>query len=407
MEKLADEFGINVALRGVKPADAAKTLEGRGKRVGLGSDPGAWMQGGSDAAGALPLVKDRLLTLNLGDHDAAGMESLLRQLHQSGLKPLFITVPGMGGADAFADLSKSLEGFEKALQPVMAQRVEEFSRSDAGKIRGPDRLTQDMRDQILAALPKEAPAKPKKPRKLLVLDINIGWTGHATIPHGNYAIEMMGKNTGAYEPTFSNDLNNLKYPAIKQYDAVFLNSTVGQVFVDAEVRAGLLRFVREGGGLGGIHGASFTSMDWPEFMDMLGAGEGPHRIETATVKIDDPNSPLTKGFEGKEFEYNDEFYRFYANGPFSREKLHVLLSVDMDKSANFTNRAPYTRPDKDYALSWIHNYGQGRVFFCALGHTPTLFATPALAAHVLAGIQFVLGDLDADATPSAKLSQGK
>ena len=26
----------------------------------------------------------------------------------------------------------------------------------------------------------------------------------------------------------------------------------------------------------------------------------------------------------------------------------------------------------DYALSWIHNYGKGRVFFCALGHRPTL-----------------------------------
>ena len=59
--------------------------------------------------------------------------------------------------------------------------------------------------------------------------------------------------------------------------------------------------------------------------------------------------------------------------------------------------------DHDYGISWIHEYGKGRVFNCAMGHTPTLFATPSLAQMMLGGIQFVLGDLEADATPSAKL----
>ena len=31
--------------------------------------------------------------------------------------------------------------------------------------------------------------------------------------------------TGAFKPVFDNDLDNLKYPAIRQYDAIFLNST--------------------------------------------------------------------------------------------------------------------------------------------------------------------------------------
>ena len=39
-------------------------------------------------------------------------------------------------------------------------------------------------------------------------------------------------------------------------------------------------------------------------------------------------------------------------------------------------------------------------FNCALGHTP-FFETPAFAQMVLNGIQFVLGDLPADTTPSA------
>jgi hypothetical protein len=40
-----------------------------------------------------------------------------------------------------------------------------------------------------------------------------------------------------------------------------------------------------------------------------------------------------------------------------------------------------------------------------LGHTPAFFATPNLSDFFFRGIQFVLGDLDADSTPSAKRSR--
>ena len=59
---------------------------------------------------------------------------------------------------------------------------------------------------------------------------------------------------------------------------------------------GLIRFVREGGGLAGLHGASFASLDVPEFGELIGAQDGPHQVETATLKIDDPDSPLTRQF---------------------------------------------------------------------------------------------------------------
>ena len=65
------------------------------------------------------------------------------------------------------------------------------------------------------------------------------------------------------------------------------------------------------------------------------------------------------------------------------------------------------RPDNDYGLVWIRSYGNGRVFNCALGHSVLLFGTPPMAQLVLNGIQFVLGDLEADMTPSAKLSAKK
>ena len=48
-------------------------------------------------------------------------------------------------------------------------------------------------------------------RKLLVIDLSTIFYHYST-PHANAAIGLMGKETGAYEAVFSNDLDNLKPP---------------------------------------------------------------------------------------------------------------------------------------------------------------------------------------------------
>jgi len=245
------------------------------------------------------------------------------------------------------------------------------------------------------------------------MDLNVIYNGHLANRFGvKYGLELMGKKTGAFQVVGSNDVDNLRYDRIKQFDAIYLNNTVGALLlVDQQVRDGLLRFIREGGGLAGNHAFSHTAMDWPEFNEMLGAFGGTHRQndERAMVKIDDPNSPLTAPFGGKEFLHQDEFFRF-KDGPYSRDKLHVLLSMDVEKTDMKQGTPcgrPCSRPDNDYALSWIHSYGKGRVFFLVLGHRPALLHNAAMAKHVLAGVQFILGDLEADTTPSGRLTAGK
>jgi type 1 glutamine amidotransferase len=300
----------------------------------------------------------------------------------------------------FAGLWKSIEGFEEAVRPAMGYRVEQDSTLLPGT--SPDTVPAAERQAIEAGVPRRALATPKKPRKLLVIDLcPLGDFHHLSVAHTNLAIQLMARNTGAFEPVFSNNLDNLKYPGITQFDAVLFNSTVGEILIDPEVIGGLTRFVREGGGVAGIHAGTFGSMNLPKFGEMMGAVDGPHRVEPATIKIEDLNSPLTKGFNGQSsFAYTDEFYHFLPNGPFSRDKVHVLVSIDTEKSdMSHWN----IRPDNDYALVWIKNYGKGRVFNSAMGHMPSFFATPALAEMVLGGIQFVLGDLDADTTPDGLL----
>jgi type 1 glutamine amidotransferase len=259
---------------------------------------------------------------------------------------------------------------------------------------------------IRDSAPRSALAKPKKARRLLVIDLcPQGGFYHRTIPYANFALETMAKNTGAFEPIFDNDLDNLKYPEIKDYDAIFLNSVVGPVFSDPDVLDGLIRYVREGGGLAAIHGTTFASTEIPEFGELMGATSGPHRaFESAMLKIEDPDSPIVKQFEGHDFAHVDELYHFPATGPYSRDKLHILVSINLAKSGP-PEPSMQVRPDNDYGLVWVKSEGKGRVFNCALGHSSLLFGTPQLSQMVFAGIQFALGDLETDTTPSAKLGK--
>ncbi|HXJ38234.1 MAG TPA: ThuA domain-containing protein [Bryobacteraceae bacterium] len=403
IDKLANDAGINVAVQTKDPKPLLAALGSLSSRLGIATDAAGFTKSGMKA--------DRLMALELHPGATAPTKVLMEITKQlpppeeqpdkcgncgrpyGGTRPLFISIESGKAEDVAA--------FEKSARYAMGYRIEQDAKLIP--ITSVDKIPAAEKQAIEAGLPKEAIVKPKKARKLLVMDLNpAGGYYHTTVAHANFAIQQLAKNTGAFEPVFSNDPNNLKYPKIKQFDAVFLNSVVGEVFPDPDVLDGLLRFVREGGGVAGVHGTTYASMDLPEFSELMGAADGPHRVETATLKVDDPGSPLMKGFKEQIFPYTDEFYHFLPTGPFSREKLHVLLSIHtgMSDMSNWK-----VRPDNDYGLVWIKSYGKGRVFNCAMGHTPTLFATPSLAQMMLGGIQFVLGDLDADTTPSAKLAK--
>jgi type 1 glutamine amidotransferase len=209
----------------------------------------------------------------------------------------------------------------------------------------------------------------------------------------------------AWQTELNNDLNNLKYPKIKEYDGVFLNDNVGELLPDPAVRDGLARFVREGGGLGGVHGTPWASRNWDELGVMIGAKNAPHRIEQGVMKVYDRASPITKPFAEKPLKFREEYYRFQHDGPnrLRWEDVRVLLTVDLDDPG--IEPRPWTgykRPDNVYPVAWIRSYGKGRVFYSSLGHIPDTFMTPAIVGHFLAGVQFLLGDLDSDTTPNPR-----
>ena len=143
---------------------------------------------------------------------------------------------------------------------------------------------------------------------------------------------------------------------------------------------------------------------WTEFNKMIGAYFKWHWLDPQliTVKIDDPRSPLTAMFKGREFEVHDEIYTMGINS-WSRDDVHVLTSIDYAKMSD-EDKAQEANPraDHDYGLSWIRREGQGRVFYEALGHSERNYAIRPLLEHILAGMQYALGDLKADDAPSKR-----
>lgn len=266
------------------------------------------------------------------------------------------------------------------------------------------RITPEEQQKLEAAIPTKAPAVPKKPRKLLVFDLNVGRSGHPSIPYANVAMELMGKKTGAWEATISRD--PAIFGRIQEFDAVYLNNTIGDIFGSDQAREAFAKFVSDGGGLVGNHAATVTAPDWTEFGVILGGRGASHRMtdEKVIISVDDSSSPIVKAFGSTPFEYTDEIFRFQP--PYSRDKVRVLLSVDSAKTDMNQGRCfgQCYRDDNDYPVAWIQRYGKGRVFYTGLGHNAHVFWDPKALEMFLAGIQYALGDLDAEDRPLQRIS---
>jgi hypothetical protein len=160
----------------------------------------------------------------------------------------------------------------------------------------------------------------------------------------------------------------------------------------AAIQGSILDFVSGGKGIVGIHAATAALQRWPEYGELMGGYYASHLTDEVPIKVDDPDHPINACFRGQGFRIHDEIYFLSEQNP--RGKYRVLLSLDLGRMAD-----PGARPDRDYAVSLVRQYGKGRVFYCTLGHFPETYWNPLFLEHLLAGIQFAVGDLKADASP--------
>ncbi|HNX33411.1 MAG TPA: ThuA domain-containing protein [Kiritimatiellia bacterium] len=263
--------------------------------------------------------------------------------------------------------------------------------------------------RIEKAAPARATAQPKRARRVVVVNQCEGFV-HSSIPYAALAFDIMGRKTGAFSVTAVNDLSILEKPEFDTFDAIVMNNTtLRQPLLDGadearEARAEqrFLDFVRSGKGLVGVHAATDCLYTWPAYGELIGGYfDGHPWSEEVGVKLDDPGHPLLAAFKGLDFTVADEIYAFRND---SRDTLRVLMSLDVMKTN--MNKQNIKRKDNDFAVAWLHEYGKGRVFYFSLGHRHEIFWNPAVLQCYLDGIQYALGDLPADATPSSRLTEG-
>jgi type 1 glutamine amidotransferase len=274
----------------------------------------------------------------------------------------------------------------------------------------PIKLTDAWKSKIRKLAPAKATAKPAKDRKVLLFSLSPGFK-HWCIPHTAAVVKILGEKSGAFKVTMSKDVQMFTPENLKQFDAVILNNTCTRnptrnIFIDAlgkdkkdeaaALEKSLLDFVKNGGGLAGIHGAIVFLNNSPEFSELLGGSFAFHPSQQeVTLKLVEPDHPILKGFGGKPFVHIDEPYIF--KNAYTKKNFRPLL--EMDTSLLKCGKAQKKVASDVRYTAWVKKYGKGRVFYCSTSHNAQSFEKPELLQFLLAGIQYTLGDLKCDDTP--------
>ena len=273
------------------------------------------------------------------------------------------------------------------------------------------KVSDDVIKRIEAALPAAARAKPRAERKVLLFSKTNGFR-HGSIATGVTSLTMLGEKTGAWSAVHSEDDAMFEPETLKQFDAVIMVNTTGELFrpkkwpADPEEKAAaeareerlkqsLVDFVKNGKGLAGTHSATDTYKNWKEYNDMMGGAFAGHPWHMEVpVRLLDTAHPLNKVFAGQGFTVRDEIYQFRDDTANPNER-RMLLSLD----PSWEGIKKGKRKDGFFPISWIDTYGDGRTFYCSLGHRDEIYWNPVVLEHYLAGIQYALGDLDVDDKP--------
>ena len=211
------------------------------------------------------------------------------------------------------------------------------------------------------------------------------------------------------------DLTMLTPEYLAQFDGLMLMTNGNLPLTDAQKRS-LIDFVRNGKALIGTHCATLTLYNYPEFGEMLGGYYLRSIIPTnqiakkmGVLKVEDRTHPATKML-GASWTVGEEFYQFgtavfdparprenisqVGSLPipmaFSRERVHVLLSLDTEQTD--ISDLPQLTKGGDYPQAWSREFGKGRVFYTTLGHREDIWGNdPTFRAHVVGGIRWALG----------------
>lgn len=238
--------------------------------------------------------------------------------------------------------------------------------------------------------PELAPETPTRKQaakpKLLVVTESKGFvhavvkrSKRALLSHAERCIREAAK--GRYDVVCTQDLGaymrkhqGLACRAILMYSS-------GELGLDDTEKTAFVAWLRAGGALVGVHSATTTFYEWPEFGKIIGGRFDKHPWrQKVRIKVEDPEHPIVAPL-APGFEIHDEIYQFKERS----EDVRVLLSLDKSSvDASKGNQGA----SGDYPLAWCRDYGRGRVAYCALGHGPEIWRDPRYLGLVLRSIDW-------------------
>lgn len=160
---------------------------------------------------------------------------------------------------------------------------------------------------------------------------------HKSIADGRDALSALGYDAG-YTVVLSEDATVFNEDQLAGFAAVVFLNTSGDVLGRAQQEA-FENYIRSGGGFVGVHADADTEYDWPWFGELVGA----------------------------------------------RFDIHPDIQVDEASYSGGTN-------GEHHPVAWYREFGGGRAFYTAMGHTKDSYQEPLFLNHLAGGLAWAIGD---------------
>lgn len=233
---------------------------------------------------------------------------------------------------------------------------------------------------MLAGACSSQPSGPSPPPntapaiRVLMLTATAGFR-HDAIGTARQTMTAAAAAAGDVAITATEDLSSITAASLGNYDVLMFTLTSGELPFTDQQKSAILAFVSGGKGFIGVHSATDTLYDWPEYGALVGAYFKEHPwTQQATVVVENATHPATAGL-GSSFQLLDEFYTFREN---PRGRVQVLLRLD----------AASVGATGDYPLAWTSTSGSGRVYYNALGHFPETWTDARFQRQILGAIRW-------------------
>lgn len=195
-----------------------------------------------------------------------------------------------------------------------------------------------------------------------------GWDGHE--PRQTAEIMEAALVGEGFEVEVATSLDAYKdEEKLKSLNLIINNWTMGKI--EGDQLTPLVNAVRSGVGCGGIHGGMCDAFrEQTEYQFMTGGQwvAHPGGIRKYTVNVSWSDDPVVAGLEDFEVE-SEQYY------------LHVDPINEVLATTTFPDYDDVVMP-----VTWKKMYGEGRVFYCSLGHSASVLAMPPVLTMVTRGL---------------------